>query len=93
MSSLSPNLIAIGILPMGCIEEPLTARGEIGDGRRLSGCSFNSLRRDGPASDISAPESGSAVMVVHPLREDASSLIVGAGSIGGPVVFAMCVWT
>ena len=67
--------------PRGCIVEPLTALGTMGDGMRLSGCSFSCWSREGPAMEISAPESGSAVTTASPLRADMCGVMVGAGSI------------
>ena len=76
--------------PRGCIVDPLTALGTMGDGMRLSGCSFSCWSKEGPAMEMSAPESGSAVTIASPLRADMCAVMVGAGSIC--CVEAMYAW-
>ena len=66
---------------MGFMVVPLTARGVVVDGRRLSGCSWSCCRRAVPATQMSVPESGRASTVAFPLRDDMWTLmVVGAGS-------------
>ena len=65
---------------MGFMVVPLTARGVMVDGRRLSGCSWSCCRMAVPATQMSAPESGRASTVAFPLRDDMWTLMVGAGS-------------
>ena len=65
---------------MGFMVVPLTARGVMVDGMRLSGCSWSCCRRAVPATQMSAPESGRASTVAFPLRDDMWTLMVGAGS-------------
>ena len=60
--------------------DPLTARGEVVDGSRLSGCSFSDLRRPCPAIEISVPESGRVNAVVLPFNEVIWISMVGADS-------------
>ena len=65
---------------MGVMVVPLRARGETLEGRRLSGCSLRFCSIEGPATDISAPESGRAGIVTLPFSEATWTIIVGAGS-------------
>lgn len=65
---------------MGFMSCPLAVRGDISEGRRLSGCSLSSVNSCGPAAEISAPESGKADVTVDPFAVMMCTLMVGAGS-------------
>ena len=65
----------MGSFPMGLMVVPLTARGVVVDGRRLSGCPWSCCSRVVPPTQMSAPESGRASTVACPLREDMCTLI------------------
>ena len=81
MCTCEPRETVIGISPMGLSVVPLTARGVMANDRRLSVCFLWSwCRRAVPATQMSAPESGSTCTVACPFREDMCTLIVGAGS-------------
>lgn len=71
--------IMTGILPNGEILCPLTVRGATLDGSKLLLWSPRAVTRLGPATERSAPESGSAVSFADPLRDEKWAWIVGAG--------------
>jgi len=48
----------VGSSPIGLILWPLAVCGDTDEGRRLDGCLSSSVRRCGPAAEMSAPESG-----------------------------------
>ena len=69
-----------GSLPNGNILAPLTALGMTVEGRRVL---IHSLRVDSiafPAAEMSAPESGRALVLQEPFAEITSRLTNGAGS-------------
>lgn len=76
---LLPTEIVTGILPSGEILCPLTVRGATLDGSKLLLWSPNAVTKLGPATERSAPESGSAVSFADPLRDEKWAWIVGAG--------------
>ena len=65
---------------MGLIVVPLTARGVMARGRRLSGCSWSCCKKAVPATQMSAPELGRAYTIACPFRDNTWTSIVGAGS-------------
>jgi len=65
---------------MGVILWPLAVCGDILDGRRFSWCSSNDARSCGPATEMSAPESGRTDVTVEPFTVLMCILILGAGS-------------
>ena len=79
--SLFLSLNVTGILPKGCIVAPFATFGMMLDGKRLLIFSFRSLRMPLPAAEISAPESGRALVRVEPLEEVMLTLTLGAGSV------------
>ena len=79
--SLFLSLNVTGILPKGCIVAPFATFGMMLDGKRLLIFSFRSLRMPLPAAEISAPESGRALVRVEPLEEVMLTLTFGAGSV------------
>ena len=80
MYACVPRESVIGSFTIGFMMVPLTVRGVMTDGRRLSGCSWSCCKRAVPATQMSAPESGRACTVACPFREDMCTLIVGADS-------------
>ena len=76
-------VILTGNLPMGLSLCPLTVRGVMCDGKRLSLWS-PSLIMSTPVTETSAPESGRAVSRADPLGVEKYALMVGAGSTFRP---------
>ena len=70
-----------GRVPIGAIFWPLTVRGVTCEGSRLSVWSPSSCMISVPATEISAPESGRALIVAEPLGFDTRTAILGAGSM------------
>ena len=84
--------VTLGILPSGCSVVPLTALGVISECARLSRCSPSAWTNEGPAAQMSAPESCKAVTMAWPYIEAAWMLILGAGLNGMSSTFVMVAW-
>ena len=69
-----------GILPNGNILAPFTALGVTVEGKRVATGSFRVDNMAFPAAEMSAPESGRALVLQEPFEAMMSRYIDGAGS-------------
>lgn len=81
MYVMDPSVKVTGSFPMGCIFVPFTVRGMMVDGSRLSLCSPRWVKAVSPATERSAPESGSVSISALPFRDEMCTRTVGADSI------------
>ena len=75
-----PRVIWTGSCPRGVNLRPDTPLGVMLEPNRLLQCSPSCCITEGPATEMSAPESGSAFNTACPLRVEIWTAIVGAGS-------------
>lgn len=81
MYIVDPSVKVTGSFPIGCILVPFTVRGVTVDGSKLSLCSPRWVRAVSPATERSAPESGSVSISALPFRDDMCTRTVGADSM------------
>jgi len=67
-----------GNLPNGNILAPFTALGITAEGNRVAICSFRADKMVFPAAEMSAPESGRALVLLEPFFAMMSRVINGA---------------